>query len=458
MRRATDAVRLRQHLARAPDDRAAWLDLAAAEGDLGRAAEAEAAARRAIELRSSTAEAHYVLARALQAQRKLDDAQRSFEVALRARPGYPDAHRDYAQLIWMRTGRADFAMQRLDGALTAVPHDASLHFIRSVVLEFVGDLAAALAAAERALECEPGDEELLLQTARLRAKTDDAAGALRLARAAHKANRSSDTEIALCEALLATGQVEAATPMLAELRRVLPLDQYVIALEATALRLGDDPRYRELYDYDALVTVQELRPPPGWTNLDGFLQAVAEELNDLHRFVSHPFRQSVRGGGQLALQEGDLARPLLRLLFESIHASVLRHLAKLGSGQDPMRSRNSNGAAFAGAWSVRLASGGSHTDHVHPRGWLSSACYIALPAAIGSGASGDSGPSIDRAGWLRFGQPGIPTAPKLGADHYIKPEPGVLALFPAYMWHGVEPFASDEARLTVAFDAVPDRL
>jgi hypothetical protein len=33
---------------------------------------------------------------------------------------------------------------------------------------------------------------------------------------------------------------------------------------------------------------------------------------------------------------------------------------------------------------------------------------------------------------------------------------GLLALFPAYMWHGVEPRVSDEPRLTVAFDAVPD--
>jgi hypothetical protein len=28
-------------------------------------------------------------------------------------------------------------------------------------------------------------------------------------------------------------------------------------------------------------------------------------------------------------------------------------------------------------------------------------------------------------------------------------------LFPSYMWHGVEPFDSDEQRLTMAFDLVP---
>jgi uncharacterized protein (TIGR02466 family) len=117
----------------------------------------------------------------------------------------------------------------------------------------------------------------------------------------------------------------------------------------------------------------------------------------------------------------------------------------------PLRSRNTGKFAITGAWSVRLRSGGYHADHVHPRGWLSSACYIALPSGIGAG----EGNPPDRAGWLRLGRPGIATDPPLPPDHFIKPEPGSLVLFPAYMWHGVEPFRSEEPRLSVAFDVLP---
>jgi hypothetical protein len=39
----------------------------------------------------------------------------------------------------------------------------------------------------------------------------------------------------------------------------------------------------------------------------------------------------------------------------------------------------------------------------------------------------------------------------------VRPEEGVLVLFPSYFWHGTVPFRSSEARLTVAFDAVPDQ-
>jgi hypothetical protein len=60
-----------------------------------------------------------------------------------------------------------------------------------------------------------------------------------------------------------------------------------------------------------------------------------------------------------------------------------------------------------------------------------------------------------RDGWLSFGEPGIPTAPALPAEHFVKPEPGVLVLFPSYVWHGTTPFHGEGVRLTAAFDVSP---
>jgi hypothetical protein len=33
----------------------------------------------------------------------------------------------------------------------------------------------------------------------------------------------------------------------------------------------------------------------------------------------------------------------------------------------------------------------------------------------------------------------------------------MLVLFPSYFWHGTVPISGNQTRLTVAFDAVPDR-
>jgi hypothetical protein len=58
-------------------------------------------------------------------------------------------------------------------------------------------------------------------------------------------------------------------------------------------------------------------------------------------------------------------------------------------------------------------------------------------------------------GWIKFGEPGIPTRPSLAAQHFERPEPGKLLIFPSCMWHGTVPFASGPHRLSFAFDLLP---
>jgi len=449
--RTADVARLRDELARNPRDRVAWHNLAAAFGDLGHALQAEEAARRAIALGIKAPETQLVLARALQTQRRLDEAQRAYEEAIALRPAYVDAQRDLAQLIWMRTGDATAALRRLDKAIRAAPRQAALHLVRSIVLEFAGEGGAALAAAETGLARAGSDETLLRQAARLTAEGGQPQRAIDYAqRALELAPGGFAARLAFCEALLAVGRLDEAASLATALCAAQPLNQYALALQATVWRLQGDARYAAWYDYGALVYAETLDVPPGFVQLETFLEELTGELSALHRFHTHPLQQSVRGGSQLHLQAADLERPLIAALFRSIAAAVQVYVARLGAGADPLRARNTGKAVFTGAWSVRLRSGGHHTDHVHPHGWLSSACYIALPSSIGAG-SGEA----DRAGWLRFGKPGFVTAPPLDADHYVKPERGRLVLFPAYMWHGVEPFASEQPRLSVAFDVIP---
>ena len=447
--RAADAAHLRAVLAAQPSDRVSWHNLAAAEGDLGHAAEAEIAARRAIELGIGAPETRLVLARALQSLRKLDEAESMFKKAIALRPAYADAHRDLAQLIWMRTGRTEDALKKLSRALRESPAEVALHLLHSSVLEFAGDRAGALAAAERGLAHAPKDVPLLRQAAHLCTEIGDAARALSLStRAVQLAPADTGAQVSLCESLLAAGRAAEAEEKADALCNVLPSNQYTLALRATAWRLMGDSRYSALYDYRSLVDEQELDTPPSFTSLDAFLRELSAELQGLHSFRTHPLYQSVRGGSQLPLQSAELARPLIGMLFDAIDIAIRRYLTNLSGGSDPLRARNTGRAALSGTWSVRLRSGGHHADHVHPQGWLSSACYIALPPTIGDATNAHDG-------WLRFGRPGVKTLPPLDADHFVKPRPGLLALFPAYMWHGVEPFESDQPRLSVAFDVVP---
>lgn len=446
--RAQDAARFRAAVASRPEDRIAWHNLAAAEGDLGRAAESEAAARAAIKLGIAAPETRLVLARALQTLRRLDEAEQAFREAIRLRPVYPEAQRDLAQLLWMRTKDAATALAPIEEALRAAPGAAALHHTRSVVKEFAGDVEGALAAAMQGLDSAPDDVTLLRQASHLQLEAGNLARGLELAQKAAARAPGSGAEVSVCEAFLASGRAREAEALAGFLEGAQPHNQYVTALRSTAWRILGDPRYAAVNDYARFVDVHTLDVPPGWNTLEAFLADAGADLESLHCFQAHPLQQSVRGGSQLHLQQAELGRPVIAALFRSILAAVQRHVARLGRGDGPLLSRNNGRFGLSGAWSVRLRSGGHHADHVHPHGWISSACYIALPPTVGRGEG-------DRAGWLRLGKPAVRTQPPLGPDHYVKPEAGRLVLFPAYVWHGVEPFESEHPRLSVAFDVVP---
>jgi hypothetical protein len=247
---------------------------------------------------------------------------------------------------------------------------------------------------------------------------------------------------------LAAGRADEASAAAEEIVRRSPMALQGLAYLATARRLTGDGRYRELYDYDAFVKPWTIDTPDGWPSLQSFLSDLAENLYGRHRLKTHPLDQSLRQGSQISqLMVAD--DPVIRAFFQAVERPICAHLAALGSGKDPLRARNGGGYRFHGAWSVRLrAGGGRHVDHIHPEGWLSSACYIDLPKAV----SGEG-----RQGWIKFGAPGTPTLPKLEPEHFVKPEPGRLVLFPSYMWHGTMPFEGDDNRLTIAFDLVPKR-
>jgi len=177
-----------------------------------------------------------------------------------------------------------------------------------------------------------------------------------------------------------------------------------------------------------------------------FNAAFARELTAMHRAVRHPLEQSLRGGSQT---ERNLPRdnPVIAAFFAMLDAPIRTYIAAL-RGADrthPLDRRKSAGYRISGSWSVQLHAGGYHINHVHPRGWLSSAYYVTLP---------DVSDADTRAGWLKFGEPGIPM-PGCPAEHFVRPEAGTLVLFPSYMWHGTVPFAQGGPRMTAAFDVIP---
>ena len=369
---------------------------------------------------------------------------------LRLDPRLIEAHNTLAQIRWVRSGDLRQATASLDEALTRFGEDDALWGAKAAILQGAGDARGAYACLAPRTE-RPRAAPSLLVRAGLAALDFDPGPALTLAeRALHLAPQSTQARTLLAAAQIGVGRAAAALDHCEHLLQDAPDDQYLIALQTTALRLLGDERYRSLCDYQRLVLPLMLEPPAPWNDLAEFLVDLGAALERLHDPEGHALLfQSLRRGTETTQDLTRSRDPAIAALFTAFHAPIDRYLEHIGRGEDPLRRRNGSGWRFNGSWSVRLRDRGFHMSHVHPRGWISSAAYIELPGCMREGR-GDEG-------ILSFGTPGIITGTALPPEHSVRPEPGMLVLFPSYFWHGTVPFQSPQPRLTVAFDAVPDR-
>ena len=440
----------RRLVALAPDNYIATHTLAVALNTANQPEEGERVVRQTLCRTQPTAALHHTLARSLITLERFDQAELALRECVRLEPYRAEAHDSLAQLVWMRTGNISEATHALDQALEKYEHDDALWATKAALLQGAGDARGAYAClAKRAARAQP--PPALLIRAGLAALEFEPATALRLAEQAMRAQPNHPTaRKLLCAAYLGVGEGAKAMAECATLLQATPDDQYLIAMQTTALRLLNDPRYEALCDYDKMVQSQSLETPPGWSDLSSFLTELTSRLSALHNPHGHRLLyQSLRRGTETTQDLSRSQDPVIQALFDSFAAPIERYRDHIGQGKDALRRRNQGASRFNGSWSVRLHRAGYHTSHVHPRGWISSACYIQLPDSMRAGHTAE--------GILSFGAPGMVTTPSLDAELSVRPELGLLVLFPSYFWHGTLPFHSEQPRLTVAFDVVPER-
>ena len=253
---------------------------------------------------------------------------------------------------------------------------------------------------------------------------------------------------ALIVSLLMQGRAEQALVEIQRRRLAEPLGQHWIAYETIAYRLLGSTEYRQLADPNDVVRIYEIPTPRGFDNVASFNDEFATLLNKYHRYQRRPLDQSLRHGTQSYRNLVNIADPVFDAYFAALDGPISDYLEQMGhSNEHPLSMRNTGSYQIADCWSVRLGTGGYHTDHVHPRGWISSSYYVSVPDSEGSQES-ISGGSI------RFGHPPFPMQPEISAEKWIQPKAGMVVLFPSYLWHGTEPI-SGGCRVTAPFDVLP---
>ena len=283
-------------------------------------------------------------------------------------------------------------------------------------LRRLGDTARARATLDRALDLDPANKDACKRLAAL----DLEQGEL-------------DRGIATLDRLAAGGAAHAR------------LHAARALAEARAGRIG---RAREVMAFDELRFTEQLETPPGFDRLADFNAALAAEL------LAHPNLRYERYGS--ASEQtwridtpalGDA--PMVKLLLDGIARTAERHAVAIAHKDHPWAQSRPD-AGMLHCWCVMTDGTGYETWHVHQFGWLSGVYYVQIPPSITAGE--------DDAGCIAFGLPedvvGEDAAAQYGRQ-VVRPEEGMLMLFPSHTYHRTFPHGADARRICVAFDIWP---
>jgi tetratricopeptide (TPR) repeat protein len=188
--------------------------------------------------------------------------------------------------------------------------------------------------------------------------------------------------------------------------------------------------------------------PAGWDSLESFNAAIIAELegNPAMRFARY---------GTASEQSWRVDSPAIpgataiRALLATITSLATEHTAALGETSHPWLA-SAPAEAMLRSWAVITEGEGHEQWHMHPYGWISGGYYPQVPSAVTNGVTGE--------GCLAFGLPagliGTAAASAFG-ETLVRPQPGLLTLFPSHLYHRTYPHRTQGRRICIAFDIGP---
>lgn len=412
--------------------------------------EAEAAYRSIIERQPHNADAHHLLGVLLHQSGHPDQGVELIERAIAI---LPDSAQYYASL-----GRAFHALSHYERATVPLRRAAELQPGNA---QAWSDLGAVLQADDQDDEAEAMYRRAMSLDPRLVGNRYNLATVLKKKGELAPAVTLMQAVVAdvpdfpmintmLAGYLLESDRVPEALAACESAFQVNPRDLLAMTFKSVALhRGGDDAGADALVDLERFIHVETVQAPPGYASIEAFNEQLAAQVRS-HPTLKHERQQNATRHGLHTdnLLLGRVSGPVAELRAV-LDGAVRRYLNGLPRDAAHPYLAYRPEAWRLQAWAVVMNSQGHQLAHTHPDGWVSGVYYARVPESIR-----DDDP--DQAGWIEFGRP----LPQLLGDapprtRRLRPASGMLVLFPSYFYHETVPFAGDEQRISIAFDATP---
>ena len=381
------------------------------------------------------------------------EADKAIDVLIQSVDAMPNQvllHRRLNELLWENERSKEFGTS-YERAIIAEPNDEDLHSAFITQLFRAGQVERAKTVLDRSLPRFKRSAELLALKGQIHAELKDYMNSKSALQDSLKIEFTKQAAQPLVKLAILQQDYELAQETVSSLIAKDDRCQMSWALQSLLWRLQEDPRYGWLCDYENLIKTYTLETPEGYDSLEQFLSALEQVLDSKHLSEVEPLEQTLRHGTQTAARLFHGPEPELKALRKSLSSLVERYIADLRDDEKhPLIQRKSNKFLFSGSWSVKLKPKGFHVNHVHPEGWISSSFYIRIPPSVQS-----QGDKFE--GCIKFGESPLGLGDGEVVERVIRPEPGMVVLFPSYFWHGTVPFSGEvgEYRMTAPFDVVP---
>lgn len=476
--------------------------------NIGKLAEAEAAAKKLVTRYPNTFILHHILGLAQDGLHKFTDAVASYSKALALQPNTPDLQFNLG-IALTHIGRLDAAVSSYRKAITLQPQFFEAYGNLGTVLQKQGKLEEAIISYRQGLSINPQDARghFNLGTA-LRDNGNLAAAVSSYQQAIQLFPNYTDAHNNLGETLRDQGDMEAAVKSYQAALALNPqhplanynmaeflylakrFDEAIPFFETSQV---DDWQVRSLYclykakhfdafktKLDTLATTTRHTSPfiatlathyainfkvdnPYNYCKNGFdyvyqqsIPALAGPDSTLRRDLLHDISNTEiaeRKQGMLHFgtqSAGNLfKRPeaSFRALSELIKQEFINYKNRYAGADCELIQSFPDTLEFTSSWYVKMRQGGHLDPHIHEIGWISGAVYLAMP----------QNKQQPDEGCFEYGTHGD-NYPQQHHDFpaaLIAPNVGDIVLFPSSLFHRTVPFNSNEERICIAFDLKP---
>ena len=380
---------------------------------------------------------------------ELDGAVEHIQAALKVNRDSPLFQSSLAQ-VYYRLGKFAEAIETLERVVARQPDAFQAFSDLGAALQESGALERAVQAYRRSIELNP-DLAIVhfnLGTA-LKAQGSTADAIACVVKAVAMDRSPGHYPATLAGYYLEVDEPAAALESCQACLSVAPRNLMALTFMSIALgRLGDRGSAARIVDFDRLIQQTRLIAPEGFESVAEFNDALAQTVRSHPTLRTAPVNNATRFGKHTDNLLINPSGPILAFA-ERIDRAVAGYLRSLPSDATHPYLAHRPSRFKLMMWSVVMDSQGHQLPHMHPDGWVSGVYYVELPGKMRASTG-------EQDGWIEFGRPLRELTGSLAPEvKTIRPEEGMLVLFPSYFYHRTIPFESTEQRISIAFDAVP---